>query len=661
MFFLFTVCLFMKKSILIIILSFILLCIGTTAWLYALQWHLPLMALFTAPDALPIDALLFQNNTLPRMAMAILAGGLLAVVAVLLQQVMNNPLASDSTLAVSSGAQTTLLLATIFAPSVLVWGAGAVAFVGAVGALLAVLWLSMKRGLVPLVVVLSGLVMSLYLSAFTGALALFYAEEARGLAMWNAGSLVQDSWHDVGVLAMVGVVVGALVALLLKPLNLMALGDEQAQALGIPVLYVRLALLALTAVLVANVVALVGIIGFVGLASSAVVRLGGVRTLGARLMMAFVVGASLLWATDNLLMLINHYYGIDLPAGAVTAFAGAPLLLWLMNQSISPEHSVRSARKQVAMRPLVYLRILPVALLGAILVSLAVGQTEEWGWYVSADSAIWTWRYPRVLASVATGVMSAVAGVLLQRLTQNPMASPELLGIGSGTAVGVLGAILLWNVGLGGWGFWVAGVLGALLTLLLIMFFNHRNGMLPEKILLTGMALSALANASMQAWTATGDFRIIQLQTWLSGSTYAVSPTMSWVLLAVAIVGLCVAFPMQRWLGLLGLNAVVASANGVSVAWARLVLVVLASVLTAVATLTLGPLSFVGLLAPHLALMLGARLPKQQLGYGALLGAMMMVVADWLGRQVMFPYEIPARVVATMLGGTYFLWVMRKM
>nr|WP_280517497.1 iron chelate uptake ABC transporter family permease subunit [Alysiella crassa] len=263
------------KTFIALCFALLLWCVGVVAWLYSRQWGLGLADLFAAADTLAVGDLLFVHGTLPRLAMGVLAGGALSVAAVLLQQVMHNPLASDSTLAVSSGAQAALLVATIFAPSVLIWGAGAVAFVGAVSALLGVLWLSARRGLAPLVVVLSGLVMSLYLSAVTGALGLFYVEEARGLAMWGAGSLVQDSWHDVGVLAMVLVAVGIGIFLLIKPLNIMALSDEQAVALGIPVKWIRLAALTLAAVLAAYVVALVGMMGFVGLAASAAVRLGG--------------------------------------------------------------------------------------------------------------------------------------------------------------------------------------------------------------------------------------------------------------------------------------------------------------------------------------------------------------------------------------------------
>ena len=93
------------------------LCILTGAWILNLQWHLPWIRLAAHPDTLPLNALAVQQNTLPRMAMALLAGGSLGAASMLMQQVMRNPLASDSTLAVSSGAQLALLAAAVFFPS----------------------------------------------------------------------------------------------------------------------------------------------------------------------------------------------------------------------------------------------------------------------------------------------------------------------------------------------------------------------------------------------------------------------------------------------------------------------------------------------------------------------------------------------------------------
>ena len=84
------------------------------------------------------------------------------------------------------------------------------------------------------------------------------------------------------------------------------------------------------------------------------------------------------------------------------------------------------------------------------------------------------------------------------------------------------------------------------------------------------------------------------------------------------------------------------------------------AILTVVSTLIVGPLSFVGLLAPHMARLLGLSRAGNQLMGAALLGGILMVLADWAGRQILFPQELPAGLVASLIGGTYFMWILRK-
>lgn len=639
----------------------LLLCTLTAWWILKLEWTLPWLRIFDCPDTLPLDALMVQNNTLPRMAMALLAGGSTAAVTMLMQQLMRNPLASDGTLAVSSGAQTALVAATVFAPSFLSYGTSAVAFAGAAVALSAVLWLSSRRGLQPLTVVLAGLVVSLYLGSLTGIVMLFFSEETRGVMQWGSGSLVQDSWRDtLGLLWRVAAT-ALFTAFLIKPLTIMSLSDTQAEAVGIPVKKIRLLSLAAAAFLGASVVGFVGMMGFAGLAAATLVRQTGVRTLPMRLICSFIIGALLLMLTDNSLMLLKHYRGIDLPAGAVTALIGAPLLLWLMMKTPSrPSFQTASDTAPAALHTSRLLRLLPLIAIAAAVLALTVGRYDE-TLRLTIDPEYFVFRCPRVMLAAATGTMLALTGVMLQRLTQNPMAGPELLGISSGTAFGAMACVMLFGITSGSGWFWLVGVISALASLGLLMLFNRKNGLTPEKVLLTGMAIAALADAAIRIWTASGDYRVQQLLVWMSGSTYQATPESALIVSLLAAASLLLILPLQRWLGLLSLNADVAQSTGVNVSLARMVLIASSAALTAAATLLIGPLSFVGLLAPHLARMLGARLPGQQLAAAALIGASVMMTADWLGRQVMFPYEVPAGMMATLIGGAYFMMMMRKL
>ncbi|VTR56650.1 Iron(III)-hydroxamate import system permease protein fhuB [Serratia fonticola] len=99
---------------------------------------------------------------------------------------------------------------------------------------------------------------------------------------------------------------------------------------------------------------------------------------------------------------------------------------------------------------------------------------------------------------------------------------------------------------------------------------------------------------------------------------------------------------------------------GIALTPTRLSILLLAATLTAMATLTVGPLSFIGLMAPHMARMLGFRRALPQMVIAALLGGLLMVFADWCGRMVMFPYQIPAGLLATFIGAPYFVYLLRK-
>ena len=100
---------------------------------------------------------------------------------------------------------------------------------------------------------------------------------------------------------------------------------------------------------------------------------------------------------------------------------------------------------------------------------------------------------------------------------------------------------------------------------------------------------------------------------------------------------------------------------GVNVGISRLLLLVLVALLTAGATLVVGPLSFIGLLAPNLVRIMGLARARHQLAGAAVLGALVMVMADWVGRMLLFPSEIPAGIVATLIGGSYFMWRLRRL
>ena len=652
-----------RAALLIVVLSVIFVALGA----FLLHLQLPpdaaLTDLLRASDSLPL--LLVQSYTLPRISIALLAGGGLAFSALLLQQVMSNPLASDNTLGISGGAQFGMFLSAIFAPQLLEYGSGLIALLGASLSLLLVMSLSLRKTMSPLLLILAGLVVNLYFGAFTGMMMLFYPEESRGLAQWGAGSLVQESWRDSQWLLAQSAVGFCLVFSFIRPLTILTLNDSNAQSLGVPVGKLRLFAVIVSAYLIAAVVSAVGMLGFIGLAAATIVRQLGVRTLAWQLISAFLVGALLLAITDLLLQLLNFYTQLSFPTGAVTALLGTPLLLWLMFRALP--HSGRltgeERKKQRRFRP--YFTWLLIMLFAVSLwLALNVGKSAFDQWSVldfnhPFASEILNLRYPRILIALCAGILLSVAGVLLQRLTLNPMASPELLGVSSGASMGILLLLFVFSAQQPLW-FWLAGIGGALVALLILSAINRHNGMLPEKVLLTGISLSALFDTLQRIAIASGDPRANQLIAWTSGSTQNTTPGLAVPLMGLSLVLLAGSLLFSRWLELLSLQAPMAQALGLNLKRARLLLILFSAVLTALATLMIGPLSFIGLLVPHLTYSLGVHKAKAQLLISALLGGTIMLLADWFGRQILFPYEIPAGLVATLLGGTYFLFMLRK-
>ncbi|MEN3798025.1 Fe(3+)-hydroxamate ABC transporter permease FhuB [Aeromonas caviae] len=626
----------------------------------ALWWQ----ALFS-PELDDARQAVVHFSWLPRLAICLLAGAALGLAGTLMQQVLRNPLASPTTLGVASGAQLALMMVTLLAPSWLLIGREWIAMAGgslAMGLVFALAW---RRQLNPVVIVFAGLVINLYLAAISMGLLLFFQEELKGLLVWGSGSLAQNSWSGVGYLLPRLLLAAMLAAVLVRPLAVLELDDASARSLGVSLKHLRFAGLGLAVFITACVVSVVGLIGFIGLAAPAMVRLLGVRKLAQRLLWAPILGALLLAATDLLLQTLSRFWPVLIPTGAMTALLGAPLLLWLIprlgiKQSAPKANSSLLLARHPAPTRLVGLMVLGLA--AAVIASLLFGQgMGGWGWpsWLRWQAQL-EWRLPRTLAAGAAGVLLALAGTLLQRVSNNPMASPELLGVSGGTFMGVIAAALLLPA-LPLPMMLLGGLVGAFACLLLLVLINRRNGFQPERILLSGIAITALLEPLQAIALANGDLRVQQLLSWMSGSTYYVTQPVALALVVLALLMLAACLLASRWLDLMPMGPAVATALGIHLGRAQLTILLLVAVLTASATMVIGPLSFAGLLAPHLARLMGLVRARWHLLGAAGCGALLMVSADWIGQQILFPQEVPVGVVSTLLGGAYFMWCLRRL
>jgi len=610
-----------------------------------------------APDESDVSQMLFHFSLLPRTALALLVGAGLGVAGGLFQQILRNPLAEPSTLGVAAGAQLGLTLAILFAPGWGETGQQLAALAGGLTAGAVVLAIAWGRQLSPVTLILAGLVFGLYSGAIKSLLALFNHERLQNLFIWSSGMLNQYDWSAVQFLwpRMLAAVV--LIVLMIRPLTLLGLDDSVVRNLGMRLALVRISGLLLAVALSALTVASVGVIGFIGLFAPVLTRLLGVRRLGPRLLCSAALGAGLLLISDQAVMLLARYWR-ELPTGAVTALAGAPLMLWMLPRlrHTKVAQSVAPATERAPGTS----RCLPLLVAGGLLVLLAAALfSGDGGQWLISDLSLLQWRWPRVLAAASAGAMLAAAGMLIQRMTGNPMASPEVLGVSSGAACAIVLLMFLLPGDVDSW-LLPAGTAGAMLTLGVMVLLSRREGFSATRLLLVGIALSTVYGTLLTLFLASGDPRSGVVLSWLAGSTYRVTGEQALGVSLLAVLLLALIPLLRRWLTVLPLGGVTASSVGVPMLKSRLLILLLSAGLIAAATLMIGPLSFVGLMAPHLARLLGWHRPLPQLVAAATIGSGMMLLADLLGRVVIFPYQIPAGLLATFIGAPCFIWLLRQ-
>ena len=611
-----------------------------------------------------LNHILLIDSLLPRSAIALIAGAALGLSGALLQRVLRNPIADTSTLGIAAGAQLAMTMAVGFFPLLIGLPREVAAFVGGLIAVVLVLALSWRRGLDPVTVALCGMMVTLVASALSVTIILARGEYAMSIFIWGAGALNQQSWDGVITLAPRLTIGFIAAAVLIRPLTVMSLNDSSAKSLGLGLHSTRFAILALAVWLSASVTAQVGIIGFLGLAAPHLARFCGARRTGQLLIAAPLAGAGLLFLTDCAVQLLSPGFSDLAPTGAATALLGGPLLLLLLPRlrSVNTPRSEGAPRvRQNLATPHRTLVLLAIAFVLLILWALSVGRIMD-GWEVATGgqfSELLPFRLPRTVVAGAAGAMLAAAGFIMQRLTGNPLASPEVLGVSAGGGAGLTVALFLFAFPSPAIMI-TAMTLGALIAFLVMLAISARGGFGPERLLLSGIAIGALSMAIVTVVLARGDLRGYLLLTWLSGSTNRAGSFEAWTGVISAAILIPLLPLLRRWFDILPMGGGVARSVGLSVMLSRLVLAVLAALLTAIPSYLVGPLSLTGLIAPHLACLIGFRNTVQQLIASVLLGAMLLTIADWLSRMVIFPYEVPVGLFATLIGGPYLIWFLTR-
>lgn len=271
---------------------------------------------------------------------------------------------------------------------------------------------------------------------------------------------------------------------------------------------------------------------------------------------------------------------------------------------------------------------------------------------------VFQWRAPRAVAALAFGAALGVAGAVFQSLTRNPLGSPDIIGFSTGAYTGALLALTL--VG----GSFLATSLGALAgglaTALAVYFLAWRRGSHGFRLILVGIGVSAMLAALNQWLVLRAEIEVaMAAAVWGAGTLNGVGwPVLIPALIAIVpVLGLTLAG--GRNLGMLELGDDTATALGVRVEPARLVLIVLAVLLTSAATAVAGPIAFVALVAPQLAKRLN-RAAGMRLAPAACMGALLLVASDLVAQRVFAPVQLPVGVVTVSIGGIYLIWLLSR-
>jgi iron complex transport system permease protein len=275
---------------------------------------------------------------------------------------------------------------------------------------------------------------------------------------------------------------------------------------------------------------------------------------------------------------------------------------------------------------------------------------------------IWDIRSGRILLAALIGAGLATAGAALQGLFRNPLADPFVVGAASGAALGATLAIIAgfqWDAA--GFGpIPLAAFVGSMLAVAAVYGIAEIGGSTPViALLLAGAALSTFLLAVVSFLMLINDQNLSAVFIWLLGGLSGRSWPHLWVSLPYIVAGIGALWLLARPLDALAFGNETAQSLGLPLHWARGAIIAAASLATAAAVAAGGTIGFVGLIAPHTARLLVGANHTRLIPASAVIGALLLLLADDVARTVMAPLELPVGIVTAMLGGPFFLYLLK--
>lgn len=312
-----------------------------------------------------------------------------------------------------------------------------------------------------------------------------------------------------------------------------------------------------------------------------------------------------------------------------------------------------------------------LALVGCLFASVALGAAditplEVWQSLVNFDETstnhliIRTVRLPRSLVALLVGASMAIAGATMQGLTCNPLASPSILGVSAGAAFAVVVSTSIWGVNDPMIQASLAMIGGASTAVLVYLFASFApGGITPLNLTLSGTVFATLISTLTTSLLLLNQQTLEQVRFWLAGSVAGGSMEVLQHVFPILLLGMALSLVLARNLTVLSLGEPIAQGLGQNTAWVKGLGTLTVVLLVGSSVAMAGPIGFIGLVVPHLVRFFAGIDYRWVLPYSALMGGILLIMADILARLVIRPQEVPVGLIMPLLGAPFFIYLIR--
>lgn len=273
----------------------------------------------------------------------------------------------------------------------------------------------------------------------------------------------------------------------------------------------------------------------------------------------------------------------------------------------------------------------------------------------TASQIIINTRLPRIVLAGLAGMSLSLAGLAAQTLFRNPLASPYMLGVSNGSALGAVTGMLIG--GLSAASLTLCGIIGGIMSLLLIKFLASRTGSFTGTILLLGIASNALFSALVSGMLLFAGERLQGIVFWLMGGFWRASWAASGMLAFTTMGGLAAMLLLAPAMNVLLLGDNTAISSGINLRRLQLWLLLIVAILSATVVSVAGVIGFIGLIVPHLARIASGPELRKLVPACAIWGAILTVGADTVARTMFSPAEIPVGIITSLIGAPILVWL----